>query len=183
MKWFCALLGLFVAITVLIVLLYVHQEKINKMGLITDGYGIVSQLDLDFEKTKFCPEPFFPKKFSVCDYWQCLKVKKYFLSCENFYLEGEGELGQLTFWILSNNKKFYFSTRRNYSAQTCATIVKDISRVISNQNIVCLAGSHLPDKNEKESHWILERVKTKTDFWSMSHVWFPGEDEGEEEDN
>ncbi len=174
MKWFKLFLGLFAFFLLVLVLVYKFSSK--REGLLTNDYGIVTNEDIDFEKTIYCPEYFSSKKFSVCNYWQCLKPEKYHLSCETFYLEGEGYLGELTFWILSGGKKYYFSTKRNYSAQACLENVKDINRVISNQRIVCISASHLPDEDEKDSHWILERIKTKTDFWSMSHVWSPDED-------
>src|SRR3990167_2331411 len=171
LHWFLG--GLFLVV-ILIILIFAFEKKPRRVGLLTDDYGIVTKEDLDYEEKTAYPVKFDPKKFSVFNYWQCLKPDKYYVSCRPFYFEGEGYLGELTFWVLSEGKKYNFWTHRNYPKESCLLWEKEIKKIMQNQKIVCISASY-SDQDVEGSHWFLERIKTKTDFWSMSRVWSPDE--------
>ncbi len=145
---------------------YEKPPKLLKdIGLLTDDYGIVNQEDLDRNKKEARPVPFSPDGVNSFAYWQCLKPEKYYLSCQAYHVE-EGVLGGMTFWILSNGKKYSFGTPKNYEIEACQANIKEIQEIMLNQEVVCVSGKYV-DMNNGESSWIIYNVKSKKGMWSL----------------
>ena len=148
-------------------------SKPRHAALLTDDYGIITLADFEFPE-QLSPESHFPDN-EFENYWQCLKPEKYLLDCENIgplYPGDEDEFAQSTFWIQAGGKIYDFGTRRNWDMEFCKNMVSDISKIITNEPVVCVYASYV-GSTTKGSDWIIDRVKTTNGEWS----WFGKSDE------
>ncbi len=136
-------------------------------GLLTNGYGIITESDLDEAGQLESWRGFTGNELD--HYWQCLEPTDYHFVCENLRgAEFEGsEIGEPTFWIKANGRIYHFGTRRNWDMAHCEDMKKDILWLMNSQSAVCISGTYVRQNSESE-YWILDRLKSPRGAWS----WF-----------
>lgn len=154
---------------------------IQRVGLLTDDYGIVTGSDLDEEENKcgtyidpFPPPSDFTNHCTV--YWQCLPIHDVFMNCNDLTDAGDFEqTGEADFWIRDNNQVHHYITRRNFDMESCWGWIDEWISVMWNEEIVCLSGDFVGTEEEINSHtgkkeihnyWIIDRMKSRHAEWS-----------------
>lgn len=153
------------------------QQKINKYGLITDGYGIVGEDDLVYDIKYRIIDPYNPSKSTFGIYWQCLPVADVKPSYRTW--RGNDGMGladvivtmcDLSISFRRNGELHRFCDRRAHEISYCKDFMKTWKELTSNEKIVCLNGDSPLYYHRKEYGkyilWTWNKFKTKKGCYS-----------------
>lgn len=147
-------------------------QKINKYGLITDGYGIVNEDDLADDIKSRRIRPYNPSKWTFSIYWQCVPVSE----VTPMYRTWEGEDGmgladvvvtlcELEIRLKNRGELHIYADRRAHEVSVCKNFMKHWAKFTYKEKIVCLNGElpsyHQNEKKEKYVLWTWNKFKTK----------------------
>jgi hypothetical protein len=150
--------------------------------LLTDSYGIVTDIDLAYDNSRRDSIPYNPNKFSSALYWQCFPINEVKLKYRTWPEDNPENPKQkpviicdLNYIVNHDRETQVYSGRRAYPVSYCRSIFKDWQRITKGQKIVCLDGQGGEYVNERSGQkiksWTWDKIKTKKGCYS----YFEGE--------
>lgn len=146
-------------------------------GLITSGYGIVTEDDLAYDDFHREIRSYNPNEHSSSLYWQCFPVKyvtpKYRTWRDNDSMGAWDVIVTLCDLeiIVRHEKEFQiYGDRRAHPVEYCQNFVTKWRKLTKGQNIVCLNGEggyySKDGMRKKYKYWTWEKFKTKRGCFS-----------------
>lgn len=172
---------------VILAMLNLSFSMSDRIGMLTDDYGIVVKADLDEEEARCSNVEPFPSDNACFNYWQCLPTREIYIDCEDIGDVGDSKhTGQANFWIKEGNNIHHYLTRRNFDIEACHEWVNEWKSVINGEDVVCLSGNFIDMSEQDESsfspigihyYWIIDRIKSRHGEWSY---FYRGDTESKE---
>ena len=174
--------SLFVIMVTLVIFSQIGISKNSKKarhlnGLITPGYGIVTEDDLAYDTLRREIRPYNPRNPTASLYWQCLPVKdvkpRYTTSRDSDPMGSSHiiiTMCSLEVIVRHQGELQIYGDRRGHPVDYCQDFVKEWRKLIKGEDIVCLNGEggyYLnPEEPEKYKYWTWEKFKTSKGCFS-----------------
>lgn len=153
------------------------KSKKYSYGLITPGYGIVTEDDLAYDDSHREIHPYNPNEYSTSLHWQCFPVKDVTPKYKTW--RGNNGMGawdvivtlcDLEIIVHHEKELQIYGDRRAHPVDYCQEFITEWRKLTKDQDIVCLngdGGNYSEDKvNGKYKYWTWEKFKTKTGCFS-----------------
>lgn len=165
---------LFLIVIVLIGLvctIFFQKSTNTKYGLITHGYGIVTDDDLAYDRFHRIIVPYNPDKHTGSLYWQCFPKKNVTVKYSTW--RDNDPMGAWNIIIIlctpeiivqHNNELQIYGDRRAHPFDYCRDFVREWKKLTKNENIVCLngdGGNYSETEGQKYKYWTWEKFKTR----------------------
>jgi len=145
-----------------------HEGELRSQfpfGLLTADFGILTSDDLAINTCVARPVPYSDESTSY-SYWQCFEVKSSKLFCDgNGY--DETEKTRVTMMVISGileGERHEYITRRPVPLSACKAYLADWTRLVDQEQHVCVSGSFINKKRDQAGRtvttWVFDRFKT-----------------------
>ncbi|HLB58761.1 MAG TPA: hypothetical protein VJL87_01575 [Bdellovibrionota bacterium] len=150
--------------------------NIFDVGIITDNYGIVNEMDIIKNLKIGYP---IDRDGTINLVWQCLEIDELQTVCEEVgYSDDYGEVVyDASFNVISSGNIYQFGTRHVQTLDDCHELEEDWKRLIREEEVACFSAFYewenpMNDPSfKRSSQWTIDKIKSPYGRWS----WF-GED-------
>lgn len=141
-------------------------------GLLTSGYGIVTEDDLAYDAQNRASTPYDPTKDFNSLHWQCFPVSA-IKQISRSWLGMDGaensdniyKMCAIEIEIQFNGERQFYVDRRGHRIAYCKEFSQSWNQLISGEDIVCLNGDGGEYQKDKDGSryklWTWEKVKTR----------------------